>query len=85
MESTLLEKLDHLRDSIQQLDGLPDGQKDQLLKTLDELEQAVPAHDDSHLPPLQQLEESMLSLEAKHPDATQLLKGVAEALGRMGL
>ncbi len=85
MDSTLSEKLGNLRASIEQLEGLPGGQKDQLLQTLDDLEQAVPAQDDSHLPPLLLLEESMLSLEAKHPDATQLLKGVAEALGRMGL
>jgi len=85
MDSILSEKLANLRTTIEQLEGLPEGQKDQLLQNLNDLEQTVPSQDDSHLPPLLQLEESMLSLEAKHPDATQLLKGVAEALGRMGL
>jgi hypothetical protein len=85
MDSTLSEKLANLRTTIEQLEGLPEGQKDQLLQNLNDLEQTVPSQDDNHLPPLLQLEESMLSLEAKHPDATQLLKGVAEALGRMGL
>lgn len=85
MEPTFSEKLTHLRSYIQQIEGLPEAQRDQLFQSLEELESAVPAQDDSHLPPLQQLEESMLGLEAKHPDATQLLKSIADALGRMGL
>lgn len=85
MEPTLNEKINDLRLSIQNIDGLSAARREQMLQSLSEVESAVPAADDSHLPPLQQLEDSMLELEAKHPDATQLLKSVADALGRMGL
>ncbi|MDB6071044.1 MAG: hypothetical protein JWL81_2215 [Verrucomicrobiales bacterium] len=85
MESNLTEKINDLRLAIQQLDGVSDARREQLVDSLDELERKAAAEGESHLPPLQQLEESMLELEAKHPDATQLLKSVADALGRIGL
>lgn len=85
MESNLTEKIDALRTAILQLDGVTQDRRQQLVDSLNELEQKAAAEGESHLPPLQQLEESMLELEARHPDATQLLKSVADALGRIGL
>lgn len=85
MDSTLADKINDLRNAIGQIQGLPDDQRERLRQSLEDLEQSAAAQDDSHLPPLQQLEDSMLELEAKHPDATQLLKRVADALGRIGL
>lgn len=85
MEPTLSEKITNLRRAIEQIPELPEARREQILRSIYELEEAVPAGDDSHLPPLEQLEESMLELEARHPDATQLLKSLADALGRMGL
>jgi DNA repair exonuclease SbcCD ATPase subunit len=85
MESDLNAKIEALRATIQQLDGVPDAQRQHLAESLDELERAAAAEGESHLAPLEQLEESMLELEARHPDATQLLKSIADALGRIGL
>jgi acetyl-CoA carboxylase alpha subunit len=85
MEPTLADKINDLRNAIEQIEGLPEEQRQNLKQSLEELEQSAASQDNSHLPPLQQLEDSMLELEAKHPDATQLLKSVADALGRIGL
>ena len=85
MDPTLAEKINDLRTAIQQMENLPDAQRNQLSVSLDDLERTAAAGDESHLPPLEQLENSMLELEARHPDATQLLKSVADALGRIGL
>lgn len=85
MEPTLTQKIEDLRQSIQQMEGLSAARREQMLRSLQDMELAVPAADDSHLPPLQQLEDSMLELEARHPDVTQLLKSIADALARMGL
>jgi hypothetical protein len=85
MEPDLTDKINALRQAIQQIEGLPGEQRLRLAQSLEELEQSAAAQDESHLPPLQQLEDAMLELEAKHPDATQLLKSVADALGRIGL
>jgi hypothetical protein len=85
MESNLAEKFKELRAALQLIEGLPDVQRNQLVQSVDDLERTAAAEDESHLPPLQQLEDSMLELEARHPDATQLLKSVADALGRIGL
>ncbi len=67
------------------IEGLPADQREQIFTSLNDLEQAIPAGDDSHLPLLGQLEETMLEVEAKHPDTSQLLKSFCDALGRMGL
>lgn len=85
MEPTLAEKINDLRTAIQQIEGLPEAQRNELIQSIDDLERTAADEDESHLPPLQQLENSMLELEARHPDATQLLKSVADALGRIGL
>lgn len=85
MESNLTEKINELRVAIQQLDGVSEERRAELVGSLDALEHSAGAEGESHLPPLQQLEDSMLELEARHPDATQLLKSVADALGRIGL
>ena len=85
MEPTLARTINELRVAIQQVEGLPEAQRNQLLQSVDDLERTAAEEDESHLPPLQQLEHSMLELEARHPDATQLLKSVADALGRIGL
>lgn len=85
MESELNAKIDALRATIQQLEGVPEAQRVHLTQSLNELERTAVAEGESHLAPLEQLEESMLELEARHPDATQLLKSIADALGRIGL
>jgi Domain of unknown function (DUF4404) len=85
MESKLNEKLTSLRHSIEEIAGLPEAQRGHLLASLTELETALAAQDESHPGPLGRLEDSLLELEAKHPDVSQLLKNAAEALGRMGL
>ena len=85
MEPTLTEKISDLRTAIEKIEGLPEDQRAQIFTSLNDLEPAIPAGDDSHLPLLGQLEQTMLEVEAKHPDTTQLLKSFCEALGRMGL
>ena len=85
MASALTDHINHLRPALQQPEGLQPAQRDQLLQSLADLDQSLAAGDDSHLPLRQQLEESMLELEAKYPSATQLLQGLAEVLGRVGL
>ncbi len=85
MEPTLSEKIDSLREAIQGIDGLPEEQRGKLLQTLGELETALPEGDDSHLPLVGQWEESLIEAEAKHPDAARVLRGLGDALGRMGL
>ena len=85
MEPTLSDKISQLRQTISEIVGLPEGKRDQLLQSLDDLDIAAPAGDNNHLPLIGQLEESLIEVEAKHPDAAQLLRGVSDALGRMGL
>ena len=85
MDSTLTEKINQLRLAIAEIDGLPTTQRDQILKSLDEIDTAAPAGEQDHFPLIGQLEESLIEVEAKHPDAAQLLRGLSDALGRMGL
>ena len=85
MDTTLSEKINHLRRAISGIDALPPGQRDQLLKSLDELEAAAPEGAHQQLPLIKQFEESLFEAEAKHPDAAQMLRGLGDALGRMGL
>ena len=85
MEPTISDKIIRLREAIEGINGLPDSQREKLLQSLSDLETAVPAGDDSHLPLLGQLEESLIGAEVKHPEAAQMLRGLGDALGRMGL
>lgn len=85
MEPTLPEKISQLRQAISEIDGLPEEKRAQLLQSLDDLDPSAPTADDGHLPLMGQLEESLIEVEAKHPDAAQLLRSLSDALGRMGL
>ena len=85
MEPTLSDKISQLRHAISEIDGLPEGKRDQLLQSLEGLDISASAGQDSHLPVIGQLEEFLIDVEAKHPDAAQLLRGLSDALGRMGL
>ncbi len=85
MDPTLAEKIMHLRVAIEQAEGLPPEQRGELQHALEELAQSLAGEEAGQLAPLQQLEKSLLELEAKHPDAAQLLQGLAEVLGRIGL
>ena len=85
MEISLSDKISQLRHAIADIDGLSEEKRVQLLQSIDELDIAAPAGDDSHLPFLGQLEESLFEVEARHPDAAQLLRNIGDALGRMGL
>ena len=85
MEPTLTDKISQLRHAISEMDGLPEGKREQLLQSLDDLDPAAPTADDGHLPLMGQLEESLIEVEARHPDAAQLIRSLSNALGRMGL
>jgi hypothetical protein len=85
MELTLSDKINQLRHAISEIDGLSEEKRIQLLQSIDELDLGAPAGDDSHLPLLGQLEDSLIEVEARHPDAAQLLRNLGDALGRMGL
>ncbi len=85
METTLSDKISQLRTAIQQVEGLPGASREQLLHSLDDLERNVPAEEEAHLPLMEQVEESLLELEAKHPDTARLLASMGNTLGRMGL
>lgn len=84
MDPLLAEKITQLRVAIEETGGLPLAQREQLLQSLADLEELVAAG--GELPPLlERWEESVLELEAKHPGAAQLLQGLADVLGRIGL
>ncbi len=85
MDPNFPETINRLRDYIQSLDGLPSDSREQLLDTLAEVERTGPESGDGHAAPLGRLKESMLELEARHPDATMMVKSLADILGRMGL
>lgn len=85
MEPSITDKISQLRQAISELDGLPEEKRTQLLQSLDDLDPTAPTADDAHLPIMGQLEESLIEVEARHPDAAQLLRGLSDALGRMGL
>ena len=85
MDTTLSEKINHLRQKISEIDALPPSQRDQLLESLNELEAAAPEDAHEQLPLIKQFEESLIEAEAKHPDAAQMLRGLGDSLGRMGL
>lgn len=85
MEISLAEKISQLRHAISGIDGLSEEKRVQLLQSIDEIDPGAPSGDVSHLPLLEQLEDSLLEVEARHPDAAQLLRGLGDALGRMGL
>jgi hypothetical protein len=85
MENSLSEKISHLRSYIEETEGLTPENRTKLLETIADLESAVPEDGPDHRPPLQKLEDSMLELEAEHPRATQLLEGICNILGRMGI
>ena len=85
MEPSLSEKITHLRQYIEETEGLPADSRQRLLESLADLERAIPQSDTDHRPPLQKLEDSMLGLEAEHPRAHQLFEGICNILGRMGI